>query len=93
MHKISFSPPLSLAMYTELATHLNQVASVNTELHTQTAKDFNYDASQIAAISISYGDETDGNETDQILLRKILDYYGNWQQEVETLNPNLLFQR
>ena len=76
-------------MYKELAAHLSQVTSVNAELHLQDALDFDYDASQIAAISISYVQESAD------LVQKILNHYGIWQEQlpqVEILNPNLLFQ-
>lgn len=80
---------MSLAMYTELAAHLGQITSVNTELHGQDAVNFDYNDSQIAAISISYGDQVD-----QDLVQKILDHYGTWQKESETKDPkpDLLLQ-
>ncbi len=76
-------------MFTELAAHLGQITFVSTELHKQDALKFDYNDSQIAAISISYGDEVA-----QDLIQKILDHYGTWQKESETksLKPNLLLQ-
>lgn len=74
-------------MYKELSAHLSQVTGVGTELHWQDAQNFDYNDSQIAAISISYSQESAD------LVQKILNHYGVWQeQQVEALNPNLSFQ-
>jgi hypothetical protein len=87
VRRISFLPPLPLAMYKELAAHLSQVNSVNVELEWQDAKNFDYSASQIAAIAVSY------NQEFRDLVQKILDHYGAWQeQEVEVVRSDLLFQ-
>jgi len=87
VHRISFLPPIPLAMYKELAAHLRQVNSVSVELQWQNTKNFDYSASQIAAINISYSQEAED------LVQKILGYYGTWQeQEVEAVRSNLLFQ-
>ncbi len=89
VHKISFSPPLSLAMYKELAAHLGQVPLLKAELCLQNAKEFDYNDSQIAAIDISYSHETED------LVQKILNHYGAWHEldsKIESQNSNLLFQ-
>jgi hypothetical protein len=89
VRRISFLPPIPLAMYKELAAHLGQISSVSVELQWQNAKNFDYSASQIAAINLSYSQE------DVDLVRKILDCYGTWQEqesEVEAVRSNLLFQ-
>lgn len=89
VHKITFSPPLSLAMYKELATHLNQVTSVTTNLYGQDAEEFDYNHSQISAISISYGQKLEKTED---LVKKILDHYGKWYEQeakLESMISNL----
>jgi len=76
-------------MYKELSAHLRQVNSVSVELQWQNTKNFNYNDSQIAAISVSYSLEAGD------LVQKILDYYGTWQEqesEVEIMRSDLLFQ-
>ncbi len=71
---ISFSPPLPLAMYQELAAHLRQVNSVEVEMVSQNASNFDYSYSQIAGITVSHGDEN------VELVQKILNFYGSWQE-------------
>jgi hypothetical protein len=50
--RVSFKPPLPLAMYYELAAHLSQLPGINTDLLGQKSSSFNYEDSQIAAIAI-----------------------------------------
>jgi len=78
-------------MFKELSAHLSQVTGVSTELHWQDVQKFDYNDSQIAAISIIYGQELRQESAD--LVQKILNHYGMWQeQQVETLNPNILIK-
>jgi hypothetical protein len=78
-------------MYKELSAHLSQVTGVSTELHWQDAQNFDYNDSQIGAISISYSQEFRPESAD--LVQKILNHYGTWQeQQVENLKPNLLIK-
>jgi 7-cyano-7-deazaguanine synthase in queuosine biosynthesis len=79
-------------MYKELSAHLNQVDSVMTNLHGLDAKEFDYNHSQISAISISYGQES---EKTQELVKKILHHYGTWHSQatnLEAISSNLLLQ-
>jgi hypothetical protein len=61
-------------MYKELSAHLSQITALTAELHWQDAQDFDYNDSQIAAISISYRQESSQ------LVQKILNHYGFWQE-------------
>ncbi len=72
-------PELPLAVYREVAAHLQQVEGVTTELHPQTSGEFNYHLSQVGSISVEYPGAFGQNPQ----LQEILDYYGQrfspWQ--------------
>lgn len=74
---------LPLAVYRELAAHLEQLEGIHTELIPQTSNKFDYDQSQIGGILISYDANLDISFTQQ--LEKILNYYahryGSYQRE------------
>jgi hypothetical protein len=78
-------PTLPLAVYREVAAHLQQVTGVTAELLPQTATSFDYLQSQIGGIQISH--PADLPPADQTLLQEILDHYGNkfgpWQKLTE----------
>ncbi|WP_051023595.1 hypothetical protein [Synechococcus sp. PCC 7502] len=75
-------------MYKELAVHLGQVPAVSTELHWQDAQNFDYNDSQIAAISITFDPDvnhnSDNNNAMPELITRILNHYGTWHQVAET---------
>jgi hypothetical protein len=74
-------PTMPLAVYREVAAHLQQVEGVQTELLPQTATSFDYHLSQIGGIQISH--PTTLATAHQQRLQDILDYYGQrfgvWQ--------------
>jgi hypothetical protein len=75
------NPQLPLAVYRELAAHLQQVDRVQTTLVEQSASTFDYALSQIESIEIRH--PRDLPTEDQQLIEKILNYYGDrfgsWQ--------------
>ncbi len=76
------SPRLPLAVYREIAAHLRQVPGVSARLETQTSDQFDYQASQIAALELCYPATLEAAARDR--LTAILDYYaqrhGPWQR-------------
>lgn len=64
-------PDLPLAIYREIAAHLQQVNGTQTLLLPQDSPTFDYGRSQIKALAIQY--PTEG----QAQVRAILDYYGS----------------
>jgi hypothetical protein len=72
---------LPLAIYREVAAHLEQVDGVKTELVPQQSRQFDYNLSQIDHLSIDYADGLDAASRQQI--DRILAYYGdrhgNWE--------------
>ena len=80
-------PQLPLAVYREIAAHLQQIPGINTELIPYSVEDeqqqqFDYDRSQIKGLSIEYSDNLDKQSKQR--KEKILDYYAQrycpWQQ-------------
>ncbi|PSB05058.1 hypothetical protein C7B64_01290 [Merismopedia glauca CCAP 1448/3] len=72
---------LPLAVYREIAAHLQQVKGVSVRLITQTSQEFSYYTSQIEAMSLNF--VPDLSEGDRQRVAQILDYYaqnhGNWE--------------
>jgi hypothetical protein len=66
-------PNLPLAIYRELAAHLQQVPGIKTELLAQNAPTFDYAHSQIGALIIGY--PLDINTQDKQQVEAILSYY------------------
>ena len=66
-------PNLPLAVYREIAAHLQQVTEVKTRLISQSAKEFDYTLSQIEALEVSYPSHLPA--TEKQLLTSILSYY------------------
>jgi hypothetical protein len=75
-------PTMPLAVYREVAAHLQQVEGVQTELLPQTATTFDYRLSQVGGIQISHPSTLAAHQ--QQRLQDILDYYGQrfgaWQK-------------
>lgn len=73
-------PTLPLAVYREIAAHLQQVDRVETELLPQEAEQFDYSLSQIGWLRIRY--PQDLLPADQERIDKILNFYaqrfGDW---------------
>ena len=84
--KIYSSPKLPLAVYREVVAHLRQVEEVDAGLISKPLQGgdepFDYDASQIKALWLTY--DTDGNSETASQIQMILDFYGqryqSWQQ-------------
>lgn len=74
--KIIYSPDIALAMYRELASHIEQIENVTTELFWQESADFSYLGSQIGGMWISYPQTSP--DASQVLIKNILNHYGNW---------------
>jgi len=66
-------PRMSLAIYRELASHLQQVQGVETHLTPQQFQQFDYHQSQIGSLEINYTETF--QESDRPLVTAILDYY------------------
>lgn len=65
-------PNLPLAVYREIAAHLQQLEGVDVDLIPQTSSDFDYNQSQISCLSISWQPNTNEERVKQILA-----YYQN----------------
>jgi hypothetical protein len=80
-HYRAINPQLPLAVYRELAAHLQQVDRVQTTLIEQSASTFDYALSQIESINIWH--PQDLSAENQQLIQEILSYYGDrfgsWQ--------------
>jgi hypothetical protein len=74
--KIVYNPDIALAMYRELASHIEQIEDVTTELFWQESTDFSYLGSQIGGMWMSYPHSLP--EKSQVLIKNILNHYGNW---------------
>jgi len=77
--KIIYYPEIALAMYRELAAHIEQVQGMTVELFSQESKDFSYLGSQIGGMWLTYPPKI--TNEDQILVNKILNHYGSYQIE------------
>lgn len=77
--KIVYSPDIALAMYRELASHLEQIETVSTELFWQESTEFSYLGSQIGGMWLTYPRSLP--EQSQVLIKKILNHYGVWVSE------------
>ena len=66
-------PRMPLAIYRELASHLEQVQGVETHLTPQQFQQFDYHQSQIGSLEINYTQAF--QESDRTLVTAILDYY------------------
>lgn len=77
--KITYDPDIALAMYRELASHIEQIEEVSVELFAQESQEFSYLGSQIGGMCLTYP-ETLTTQT-QHLIKNILNHYGNWTSE------------
>lgn len=80
-YKITYAPDISLAMYRELASHLEQVADVSAELFWNESTEFSYLGSQIGGLWLSYPTNIPSNS--QELIKNILNHYGSWTSEFQ----------
>jgi hypothetical protein len=77
--KIVYSPDIALAMYRELASHLEQIGDVSAELFWQESAEFSYLGSQIGGVWLTYPQSIP--EQSQVLIKNILNHYGVWFSE------------
>ncbi len=72
---------LPLAVYREVAAHLQQVDGVETELVSQHSQQFDYQLSQIDRIQIQYPQNFSpaAQQRVQQILAYYSDRYGNWE--------------
>ena len=73
-YKIS-CPTLPLAIYREIAAHLQQVPGVAVDLLPQTSQQFDYNQSQIGCLSVKCDEATTPQERQR--LNQILAFYQN----------------
>jgi hypothetical protein len=66
-------PQMSLAIYREIASHLEQLQGIETNLTPQQFQRFEYQQSQIGSLEINY--TTAFDESDRSLVTAILEYY------------------
>jgi hypothetical protein len=72
-------PHLPLAVYREIAAHLEQVEGVQTELVPQTAQEFDYSLSQIDSLWIDQPDNLAASQRVSQILAYYSDRYGAWE--------------
>ena len=86
--KIYSSPKLPLAVYREVVAHLRQVERVEAGLITKPLKGgeepFDYDASQIQALWLTY--DADDNSETLTQIQMILDFYAQRYQSWQLLD-------
>ncbi|MBD2176784.1 hypothetical protein H6F42_07635 [Pseudanabaena sp. FACHB-1998] len=78
--RITYSPDIALAMYRELASHLEQIADVNAELFWNESTEFSYLGSQIGGLWLSYPSSIPSHS--QMLIKNILNHYGSWTSDL-----------
>ena len=75
------SPQLPLAVYREVAAHLQQVIGIEVEILPQTSQTFDYTLSQVGGLSIHYPPTATSADLERV--EQILAYYGDrygaWQ--------------
>ncbi len=81
--KIVYCPDIALAMYRELASHIEQIEDATTELFWQESNDFSYLGSQIGGMWITYPHSL--TEKSQTLIKNILNHYGCWTSDPKEL--------
>ncbi len=70
---------LPLAVYREVAAHLEQVAGVQTELVPQKSQQFDYRLSQIDSLWIDHPDDAAAAQRISQILTYYSDRYGAWE--------------
>ncbi|WP_103667250.1 hypothetical protein [Pseudanabaena sp. BC1403] len=77
--KIVYNPDITLAMYRELASHIEQIVDVSSELFWQESTEFSYLGSQIGGMWLVYPQSL--TTQSQILIKDILNHYGDWTSD------------
>jgi hypothetical protein len=70
-----------LAVYRELASHLEQIEDVGVELFWQESSEFSYLGSQIGGLWLTYPQTIQSQS--QALIQRILNHYGTWTFEAK----------
>ncbi len=72
---------MPLAVYREIAAHLQCISGVEVELEWNSSTLFRYTDSQIGALWVQLAEQTDPEQ-----VRRVLDHYGSWQrgQEIQS---------
>jgi hypothetical protein len=83
-YRITYTPDIALAMYRELASHLEQIADVSAELFWNESNEFSYLGSQIGGLWLSYPANLSNNS--QALIKNILNHYGSWTSDFQYSN-------
>ncbi|NMF58696.1 hypothetical protein [Pseudanabaena yagii] len=79
--KITYNPDIALAMYRELASHIEQIDDVDVELFWQESTEFSYLGSQIGGLWLSRPQNIPVRS--QVLIENILNHYGTWTSETK----------
>ena len=79
--KVVYSPDIALAVYRELASHLEQIEDVGVELFWQESSEFSYLGSQIGGLWLTYPQTIQSQS--QALIQRILNHYGTWTFEAK----------
>jgi len=79
--RVVYSPDIALAMYRELASHIEQIDNVNAELFWQESTEFSYLGSQIGGLWLSYPQTIQSQS--HALIQNILNHYGTWTSETQ----------
>lgn len=69
---------MALAVYREIAAHLRCISGVEVELEWNRSTPFRYTDSQIGAMWVQLGSQTDEEQ-----VRRVLDHYGSWQRGLD----------
>lgn len=77
--KVVYQPDIALAMYRELASHIEQIDDVTAELFWQESTEFSYLGSQIGGMWLTYPQLI--SEQSQVLIKNILNHYGDWTSD------------
>ncbi|NUN64981.1 hypothetical protein HCU40_09485 [Pseudanabaena biceps] len=75
--KITYQPEITLAMYRELASHIEQIENISCDLFGQESLEFSYLGSQIGGIWLAYPQNLSPDSKN--LMSNILNHYGKWK--------------
>lgn len=76
--KITYQPEITLAMYRELASHIEQIENISCELFEQESLEFSYLGSQIGGVWLTYSQNL--SPASKNLMSNILNHYGKWEE-------------
>jgi hypothetical protein len=82
---ITYQPEISLAMYRELAAHLEQINGVKVTVVGQKSEVFSYLGSQVAGLDVTVPENLPTSS--QGIMRGILGHYGMWYAEPPLFAP------